>query len=376
MKKRLAVSLTIFISLLLLSQGLEIPEVVVYGEREIKVSPPEKPLLPFVRRDIKPTFKNPEPEVKEEKGEILSVPPDYGYFVQVGAGTIAGIEAGFFTQGSYFPQVIKGVYQSKWDRTEDYFEGAYSISPVDYIDVSVEYTTSLESGLRRYYLRPAFSFSIPELDFLGWFSYSGNGIVPGIGLGLHFPIAEITMNLKGSSFTGEAVWSRENFSIGVGLIDVLPVPVLRVILPRGFYINTMIKTGSIDSSFIPVNYLPFASENTYRFELGNDLAGAGYVFIPADTLHGGYVRLNAFPFRPEIYYFPSTKNVVAGLIGSQTFMNLYGLIGVRYSKSENLTGFADVLYNLNRHLSIGIYTGVSTNPFNFKAMLNVRYSSH
>ena len=373
MRKRLALSLTVFISLLLLSQGLEIPEVVVYGEREIEISPPEKPQLPFVARDIKTTLNNPLPGVVEEKGEACQPPPDYGYFLQIGGGNIVGAEAGFSTQGKYLPQLIKGVYRGGWDGNYTYFEAAYSIFPRANIGFSCEYTYYLSTGVKNYYLNPGFSFSITELDFIGEGSYSKGGILPGLGLGIYLPFAEVIMHLRGSRFTGEAAWSSERFSIGVGLIDVHPVPVLRANLPFGFYINTRIKTGYIDS----FSYIPFGDKNTYRFELGNELAGVGYVFIPEDTINGAYLVFNSIPLRPEIYYIPSSNEAILRILGSHSFNNLYGLTGLTYGYGSNVgfTGFVDLLLGLNRRLSLGFFAEAKTNPFDFRAMVNIRYSS-
>ena len=106
----------------LLSQQLEIPEITVYGERQIIVEPIEKQLLPFEKELSSPTYESKKaalPSIKEER--LVEVKRNFGFIARADAGSkYEGYLIGYLRNYYYPLQVgISGIKNS--NIVDDFF---------------------------------------------------------------------------------------------------------------------------------------------------------------------------------------------------------------------------------------------------------------
>lgn len=286
MKKRPIVFLLIFISIILFSQGLEIPEVIVYGVKYIKIEPPMKPTLPFVQKpvymDVSDKILVPkELKIPKEKEEAY----DLEAKGEIKAGNTYKISGLFATNDAYIPQVIYGKNEKITSGQGKEIHLHYLINPVDKITFSSEYIYL--DNTKRQYAKASIVFSQGNfiLSPLLFYRYNQGGLFYNIST----KFSKSGVSSQGSIMNGRLnvlrlSYNLERFSFGVGFAgwepNLYPLFTFFTGIPYFEFFRSEITGGWLDEnsgiSYPSVSYL--SPSHIYRIYGGGSRFSIGYVF--------------------------------------------------------------------------------------------------
>lgn len=271
----------------LISQQLEIPEITVFGERQIIVEPIEKQLLPFEKELISPIYENKKvalPSIKEEK--LVEVKRNFGLIARADGGSkYEGYLIGYLRNYYYPLQVgISGMKNS--NIVEDCFN---VFSRMSYNNLY------LNAG----YLQRSNSTKISYLYISGYFPVFSGGIELAYSDSLfadanidlsyipfYFEI-DIDNNLK---YQLKALYKRYPFEAGLSIYEerIYPELVYFLPFPIGLYIKgsllerdgiSKLLTGFPQFRWECNNFNPY-----YRAEIGRGTIPGVSLFYSSETL--------------------------------------------------------------------------------------------
>ncbi|HHE05057.1 MAG TPA: hypothetical protein ENL19_03225 [candidate division WOR-3 bacterium] len=286
MKKKPIVFLLIFISIILFSQGLEIPEVIVYGVKYIKIEPPMKPILPFVEKpvymDVSDKILAPEGlKIPKEKEEVYNLEAKG----EIKAGNTYKISGLFATNDAYIPQVIYGKSEkiTSGQGKEIYLH--YLINPVDRIIFSSDYIYL--NNTKGQYAKAFIVFSQGNfiLSPLLFYRYNQGRLFYNIST----KFSKSGVSSQGSIMNGRLnvlrlSYNLERFSFGFGFAgwkpNLYPLFTFFTGIPYFEFFRSEITGGWLDEnssiSYPSVSYL--SPSHIYRIYGGDSRFSMGYVF--------------------------------------------------------------------------------------------------
>jgi len=392
MKKKPIVFLLIFISIILFSQGLEIPEVIVYGVKYIKMEPPTKPILPFVQ---KPVYTNvgdkvlvpKEMKIPKEKEETYNLEAEG----KIKAGNTYKISGLFAANGEYIPQVIYGKYEKITSNQGNEMHLHYLINPVGKITFSSDYIylddtkgqyakASIVFSQGNFILSPLLFYRYGQgklfYNILTKFSRSGVSSQGSIMNG-RLDVLRLSYDLK-------------RFSLGVGVAgwkpNLYPLFTFFTGLPYFEFFRSEITGGWLDKnsgiSHPPISYL--SPSHIYRIYGGDSRFSIGYVFYKNTGLtstYGVFSRLELGELCIMSTYFFKVDSLIPEIL-TDFYLNfkkwtVWSQVG--YNKTRLFTVFSAEYY-LSDFFGISLDMSVSTGDwgdikkgFGIKSGLTLRY---
>ncbi len=286
-KKMRTVVIFLILPVFLLSQQLEIPEITVYGERQIIVEPIEKQLLPYEKDLISPIYENKKialPSIKEER--LVEVKKNYGFIARADGGSkYEGYLIGYLRNYYYPIQVgISGVNNS--NIAEDCFN---VFSRISYNNLY------FNAG----YLQRSNSIKISYLYIKGYFQAFSGGVELAYTDSL-FANANINLSIipfyfeididDNLNYQLKALYKSYPFEAGLSIYEERIYPELVYFLP--FPMNLYIKGSLLERdgiSQIITGFPQFRWECNnfnpyYRVEIGRGAIPGVSLFYSSKTL--------------------------------------------------------------------------------------------
>jgi hypothetical protein len=271
----------------LLSQQLEIPEITVFGERQIIVEPIEKQLLPFEKDLISPTYENKKaafPSIKEEK--LVEVKRNFGFIARTDGGSkYEGYLIGYL-RNYYYPLQV-GISGMKNSNIEDDLFNVFSRMSYNNLYFNTGYIQRSNSAKISYlYLSGYFPTFSGDLELAYSDSLIADANIDLSFIPFYFEIG-IDDDLK---YQLKALYKRYPFEAGLSIYEerIYPELVYFLPFPMSLYIKgsllerdgiSQILTGLPQFRWECNNFNPY-----YRAEIGIGTTPGVSLFYSSETL--------------------------------------------------------------------------------------------
>lgn len=349
------------------SQSLDIPEVTVYGEREIRIGPIEKGPLPFEEEPIFPYYSRKKASVSEfviRKG--VEEEADRGMLVRTAAGTVLeGYLVGFLRRNYYPLELgIEGSYDFDNEETSTlnllYFD-IFTRTSIEGIYLGVDYLNSGESN------RWIPLFSIRGISDIvrgsASFAYSDSLFFSG-DVGLYLPPIDLELEIDNElRYILRVVYADYPLRAGLSWFKKHIYPELLYFLPSGMNLylkgtligkNRIFEGMEIGSRFERNFFDPY-----YRVEFGRGAECNLAIFYRFQTFSDStsYVGLTgsyrAFMMEAGYSFESSDPYLKIGSVlcsGEVLTIDLYGIL---LGKEDYLFS-TDIGFRIARRFKIGL----------------------
>uniref|UniRef100_A0A7C4U6K3 DUF5723 domain-containing protein n=1 Tax=candidate division WOR-3 bacterium TaxID=2052148 RepID=A0A7C4U6K3_UNCW3 len=386
-RKRLVLSLIVFVSSIF-SQELEIPEITVYGEKEIDVLMRKKSIPFFITYPDSFILKDEDIKLKDEKIKEREI-KNFGFYLKTSIGSFDtslvsyNENITFFAQNIYIPLLLDFGIKRDY-KTYDYdIDGIFSFYPFDEQNFFSEY-----SKIKTDSVEEIFSFSYLFIkDYINircglltrnsniYIIFDLNGIYRSFSFNLYtldrfFPDSNISFSLNYDM--------NENFRMGISF-KKYPLPLFTYLFPNStiFIKSEFSKSSPYFLSNIYSSYFyPFFLDDIYRITIGNNFIKTGYALLFSnDSFYNGLSFSLHNPFIINLYYFFSgDKNIFGDLsidikkrfLFSLIFLKM-GTFNIGFGADIKINEFFTIFGEMN-----SIYRSSTDNSFFIRTGLKIK----
>lgn len=387
MKKMRKMFLIVFVNIVLFSQYLEIPEITVYGEKEIDILPAKKNPLFFVIRPDSFILGEREIRIIEDKFEEKYIIKNFGFYTKFSIGSFFDTnlvafdeKISFFAQNEYIPVFLNAEWKRDFKFYDYHTEGNISTHPVQGHSLFFEYskirTDSVEEIFSLNYLFNNRSFDLycgfltknSKIFFLSDFMLRFKNLNLSFSIfDLFFPDSNLTLYLTYDIY--------DNLRFGLSF-KKYPLPIFTYIFP----VNAIFLKGEFSKSRFPfeknihISYNEkFFISDLYRVSLGFKYAKCGYTALfKNDSIFHGISFSFYNPFIFNIYYFLDGHLNIKSDIEIKLFDRFHLTLLSSFEKELNLITSAD--FNINNYITLFVESVSSYQfaSFNMRTGLKIK----
>lgn len=367
MKKRQKLFLIAFVSFSIFAQYLEIPDVTVYGEKEIDILPAKKSPLFFIVKPDSFVVKDIEVKIIEDRFREEYKINNFGFYTKISAGSFFDTNLvsfderiSFFAQNEYLPLFIDAGIKRDYKFYDYKTLANISLHPVENHSIFAEYSKIKADSIEEIFALD-YLLSSRFYDFKIGFLTRNSNLFFLSDLNLKFKNFNISLYI----FDLFLPDSNMNFSITYDIKDYFraglsfkkyPLPIFTYLLPVYdiFFKSEFSKSRFPFQKNIQTSYFDqFFTSDKYRVSLGCKYLKSGYttLFMKDSVFHGLSFSIYN-PFNINIYYF-FDKEI---FISSDFDINLMDrfLLTLMLSSRKGINLFASAEFMINNMISLFI----------------------
>ncbi len=387
MKKMQKLFLIVFVSIVVFGQYLDIPDVTVYGEKEINIIPPKKSTLFFVVKPDSFVLKDKEIEISEGKDIEKYEMKNFGFYTKFSIGSFFDTSLvsfderfSFFAQKEYLPILFDAFIRRDFKFYDYDVSGNLSFHPYDGHSFFAEYSKLKSDSIEEIFgLNYLFSNRFGDFK-IGLFT--GNSDIYILSnLNFRFRNYNISFNIfdlffPDSNFFLSLSYDLNEFSRIGFCFKKYPLPVFTYIIP----VNDFYLKGEFSSSRYPflqniiISYFEqFFICDKYRISLGYKLLKSGYaaIFMNDSVFHGFSFSIYK-PFNFNIYYIFDNKIFINSDMELNLMDRFIFTLLFSYRNGVNVKAEAEFIINEMLSLFIESISSYEIDSYNIRTGLKIR----